>query len=182
VHVTRDGYRQKVSICDIVVRDVVHLSIGDQVPADGLYIDGYSFLVDESSLSGESDPMHVSAANPFLLGGTKVQDGSARMLVTAVGMRTEWGSLMGTLSQGGEDKAHAPAGGLLHWRMADAHSVLNFFAVAVTIIVVAVPEGLPLAVTLSLPGVRHEEAHARARPRAAPLGVRDHGVGELHLH
>ncbi|TVU34703.1 hypothetical protein EJB05_16550 [Eragrostis curvula] len=186
MQVTRDGYRQKVSIYDIVVGDIVHLSIGDQVPANGLFVDGYSFLVDESSLSGESEPVHVSAANPFLLGGTKVQDGSARMLVTAVGMRTEWGNLMETLSQGGEDetplqvklngvatiigkiglafavltftvlmarflvgKAHAP-GGLLRWRMADALSVLNFFAVAVTIIVVAVPEGLPLAVTLSL--------------------------------
>ncbi|RCV28985.1 hypothetical protein SETIT_5G447100v2 [Setaria italica] len=186
MHVTRDGYRQKVSIYDIVVGDIVHLSIGDQVPADGLYIDGYSFVVDESSLSGESEPVHLSNANPFLLGGTKVQDGSARMLVTAVGMRTEWGNLMETLSQGGEDetplqvklngvatiigkiglafavltftvlmarflvnKAHAP-GGLLRWRGEDALSVLNFFAVAVTIIVVAVPEGLPLAVTLSL--------------------------------
>ncbi|XP_062187697.1 calcium-transporting ATPase 1, plasma membrane-type-like isoform X2 [Phragmites australis] len=186
IHVTRDGYRQKVSIYDIVVGDIVHLSIGDQVPSDGLYIDGYSLLVDESSLSGESEPVNVSTANPFLLGGTKVQDGSARMLVTAVGMRTEWGNLMETLSQGGEDetplqvklngvatiigkiglafsvltftvlmarflvsKAHAP-GGLLRWRVADALSILNFFAVAVTIVVVAVPEGLPLAVTLSL--------------------------------
>ncbi|PUZ53068.1 hypothetical protein GQ55_5G023400 [Panicum hallii var. hallii] len=186
MHVTRDGYRQKVSIYDIVVGDIVHLSIGDQVPADGLYIDGYSFVVDESSLSGESEPVHLSNAKPFLLGGTKVQDGSARMLVTAVGMRTEWGNLMETLSQGGEDetplqvklngvatiigkiglafavltftvlmarflvdKAHAP-GGLMRWSGEDALSVLNFFAVAVTIIVVAVPEGLPLAVTLSL--------------------------------
>ncbi|EMS65485.1 Calcium-transporting ATPase 3, plasma membrane-type [Triticum urartu] len=186
IQVTRDGFRQKVSIYDIVVGDIVHLSIGDQVPADGLFIDGYSFIVDESSLSAESEPVHVSATNRFLLGGTKVQDGSARMLVTAVGMRTEWGNLMETLSQGGEDetplqvklngvatiigkiglafavltftvlmarflvgKAGSP-GGLVTWGMADALSVLNFFAVAVTIIVVAVPEGLPLAVTLSL--------------------------------
>uniref|UniRef100_A0ACD5XFI1 Uncharacterized protein n=1 Tax=Avena sativa TaxID=4498 RepID=A0ACD5XFI1_AVESA len=186
MQVTRDGFRQKVSIYDIVVGDIVHLSIGDQVPADGLFVDGYSFLVDESSLSGESEPVHVSTTNRFLLGGTKVQDGSARMLVTAVGMRTEWGNLMETLSQGGEDetplqvklngvatiigkiglvfaimtftvlmgrflwvKMHS-AGGLLEWAMEDALSVLNFFAVAVTIIVVAVPEGLPLAVTLSL--------------------------------
>lgn len=185
IQVTRDGLRQKVSIYDIVVGDVVHLSIGDQVPADGLFIDGYSFVVDESSLSGESEPVHVSANNRFLLGGTKVQDGSARMLVTAVGMRTEWGNLMETLSQGGEDEtplqvklngvatiigkiglafavltftvlmarfllAKANANALLVWGMEDALSVLNFFAVAVTIIVVAVPEGLPLAVTLSL--------------------------------
>lgn len=49
VQVTRDGTRQKVSIYDLVVGDVVHLSIGDQVPADGLFISGYSLSIDESS-------------------------------------------------------------------------------------------------------------------------------------
>jgi P-type Ca2+ transporter type 2C len=39
---------------------------------------------------------------------------------------------------------------LTHWSVNDAISILNFFAIAVTIVVVAVPEGLPLAVTLSL--------------------------------
>ena len=89
VQVTRDGRRQKVSIYDLVVGDIVHLSIGDQVPADGIFISGYSLTVDESSLSGESEPMEVNHSRPFLLSGTKVQDGSGKMLVTAVGMRTE---------------------------------------------------------------------------------------------
>lgn len=185
IQVTRDGYRQKVSIYDLVVGDVVHLSIGDQVPADGLFISGYSFLIDESSLSGESEPVYISEEKPFLLAGTKVQDGSAKMLVISVGMRTEWGRLMETLSQGGEDETplqvklngvatiigkiglafatltflvllarflidKAVNVGLLTWHPDDALTILNYFAIAVTIIVVAVPEGLPLAVTLSL--------------------------------
>ncbi|XP_072997813.1 probable calcium-transporting ATPase 9, plasma membrane-type isoform X1 [Typha latifolia] len=185
IHVTRDGSRQKISIYDLVVGDVVHLSIGDQVPADGLFISGYSLLIDESSLSGESEPVYISQEKPFLLAGTKVQDGSAKMLVTSVGMHTEWGRLMGTLSQGGEDETplqvklngvaniigqigllfagltflvlltrflvdKATHGGLLNWYPKDALAILNYFAIAVTIIVVAVPEGLPLAVTLSL--------------------------------
>ncbi|KAJ6852268.1 putative calcium-transporting ATPase 5, plasma membrane-type [Iris pallida] len=185
IQVTRDGYRQKVSIYDLVVGDIVHLSIGDQVPADGLYISGYSLLIDESSLSGESEPVNISQVKPFLLAGTKVQDGSATMLVTAVGMRTEWGRLMETLSQGGEDETplqvklngvatiigkiglafatltfivllarflvdKAIHVGLLKWYPDDALTILNYFAISVTIIVVAVPEGLPLAVTLSL--------------------------------
>ncbi|MQL91210.1 hypothetical protein Taro_023821, partial [Colocasia esculenta] len=185
MQVTRDGCRQKISIYDLVVGDVVHLSIGDQVPADGLYISGYSLLIDESSLSGESEPVNVSQERPFLLGGTKVQDGSAKMLVTSVGMRTEWGRLMETLNQGGEDETplqvklngvatiigkiglgfailtflvlvarfiigKALHGGLLKWTLGDATVILNYFAISVTIIVVAVPEGLPLAVTLSL--------------------------------
>lgn len=185
IQVTRDGYRQKVSIYDLVVGDIVHLSIGDQVPADGLHISGYSLLIDESSLSGESEPVHIHDEKPFLLSGTKVQDGSGKMLVTSVGMRTEWGKLMETLNQGGEDETPLQvklngvatiigkiglafsvltflvlisrlfAKKIMHgefskWSSGDAVEIMNYFAIAVTIIVVAVPEGLPLAVTLSL--------------------------------
>ncbi|XP_073278153.1 calcium-transporting ATPase 4, plasma membrane-type-like isoform X1 [Primulina huaijiensis] len=185
VHVTRNGSRKEVSIYDLVAGDIVNLSIGDQVPADGIFISGYSLSVDESSLSGESEPVNVDKNRPFLLSGTKVQDGSGKMLVTSVGMRTEWGRLMVTLSEGGEDETplqvklngvatvigkiglafsvltflvltarflvgKAMHGHFMKWSMADVVNILNFFAVAVTILVVAVPEGLPLAVTLSL--------------------------------
>ncbi|CAH2058510.1 unnamed protein product [Thlaspi arvense] len=185
VQVTRDGNRQEISIHDLVVGDVVHLSIGDQVPADGIFISGYNLEIDESSLSGESEPSHVNEKKPFLLSGTKVQNGSAKMLVTTVGMRTEWGKLMETLVDGGEDETplqvklngvatiigkiglsfavltfvvlcirfvleKAASGSFTDWSSEDALTLLDYFAISVTIIVVAVPEGLPLAVTLSL--------------------------------
>ncbi|XP_071690097.1 putative calcium-transporting ATPase 11, plasma membrane-type isoform X1 [Rutidosis leptorrhynchoides] len=185
IQVTRDGTRKKVSIYDLVVGDVVHLSIGDQVPADGIFIDGYSLSIDESSLSGESEPVNVDKKRPFLLSGTKVQDGSGKMLVTSVGMKTEWGRLMVTLSEGGDDETPLQVklngvatvigkiglafavltfvvltarfivmklvnNDLSNWYMSDGLELLNYFAIAVTILVVAVPEGLPLAVTLSL--------------------------------
>ncbi|CAL4904334.1 unnamed protein product [Urochloa decumbens] len=200
IHVTRDGSRQKISIYDLVVGDIVHLSIGDQVPADGLYIHGYSLLIDESSLSGESDPVYISKDKPFLLAGTKVQDGSAKMMVTAVGMRTEWGRLMSTLSEGGEDETPLQVKlngvatiigkiglvfatltfvvlmvrfliekgltvGLSKWYSTDALTIVNYFATAVTIIVVAVPEGLPLAVTLSLAFAMKKLMHDKALVR-----------------
>lgn len=186
VQVNREGKRQKISIYDVVVGDVVYLSTGDQVPADGVYISGYNLLIDESSLSGESEPVNVHEGKPFLLGGTKVQDGQGKMLVTTVGMRTEWGKLMETLNEGGEDETPLQVklngvatiigkiglsfavltflvltirfviekaivhGDITHWSSNDATKLLNFFAISVTILVVAVPEGLPLAVTLSL--------------------------------
>lgn len=53
VEVMRDGRRQEVSIYDIVVGDVVCLKIGDQIPADGLFLDGHSLQVDESCMTGE---------------------------------------------------------------------------------------------------------------------------------
>ena len=185
VQVTRDAHRQKVSIYDLVVGDVVHLSIGDVVPADGIFISGYNLLIDESSLTGESEPVYVDREKPFLLAGTKVQDGSGMMLVTAVGMRTEWGHLMESLNEEGDDETplqvklngvatiigkiglvfavltflvlairfvmeKAVHHQLTHWSSGDVLRLVNYFATSVTIIVVAVPEGLPLAVTLSL--------------------------------
>ena len=104
IQVTRNGFRQKMSIYDLLPGDIVNLSIGDQVPADGLFVSGFSVLIDESSLTGESEPVMVSDENPFLLSGTKVQDGSCKMIVTTVGMRTQWGKLMATLSEGGDDE------------------------------------------------------------------------------
>ncbi|KAL2529560.1 Calcium-transporting ATPase 1 [Forsythia ovata] len=185
IQVTRNGYRQKISIFDLLPGDIVHLAIGDQVPADGLFVSGYSLLINESSLTGESEPVNVTAENPFLLSGTKVQDGSCKMLVTTVGMRTQWGKLLATLSEGGDDETPLQVKlngvatiigkiglffavvtfavlvqGLFsrkriegsHWSWCgdDALEMLEYFAIAVTIVVVAVPEGLPLAVTLSL--------------------------------
>ncbi|KAL9326859.1 hypothetical protein ACSQ67_007504 [Phaseolus vulgaris] len=185
IQVTRNGYRQKMSIYNLLPGDIVHLAIGDQVPADGLFVSGFSVLIDESSLTGESEPVMVTSQNPFLLSGTKVQDGSCTMLVTTVGMRTQWGKLMATLSEGGDDETPLQVklngvatiigkiglffavvtfavlvkglmgrklkeGRFWWWSADDAMEMLEFFAIAVTIVVVAVPEGLPLAVTLSL--------------------------------
>ncbi|XP_020576309.1 calcium-transporting ATPase 1, plasma membrane-type-like isoform X2 [Phalaenopsis equestris] len=185
VQVTRNGYRKKISIYDLLPGDIVHLGIGDQVPADGLFVSGFSVLIDESSLTGESEPVAVNSENPFLLSGTKVQDGSCKMLITTVGMRTQWGKLMATLSEGGDDETPLQVklngvatiigkiglffavvtfavlsqrlmtskyqeGQYFSWSGDDALEMLEYFAIAVTIVVVAVPEGLPLAVTLSL--------------------------------
>lgn len=185
IQVTRNDCRQKISIYELLVGDIVHLAVGDQVPADGLFVSGFSLLINESSLTGESDPKSVTAENPFLLSGTKVQNGSCKMVVTTVGMRTQWGKLMATLSEGGDDETPLQVKlngvatiigkiglffavitfavlvqGLFvrkmqegsHWTWSgdDALEMLEYFAIAVTIVVVAVPEGLPLAVTLSL--------------------------------
>ncbi|KAJ0733062.1 putative P-type Ca(2+) transporter [Helianthus annuus] len=185
IHVTRNGYRQKLSIYELLPGDIVHLGIGDQVPADGLFLSGFAVSIDESSLTGESEPVKVNAENPYLLSGTKVQDGSCKMLVVTVGMRTQWGKLMATLTEGGNDETPLQVklngvatiigkigllfaivtfavlvqklfaskiveGSQWSWSGDDALLLLEYFAIAVTIVVVAVPEGLPLAVTLSL--------------------------------
>ncbi|XP_019192560.1 PREDICTED: putative calcium-transporting ATPase 13, plasma membrane-type [Ipomoea nil] len=193
VEVVRDGHRQKVSIFDIVVGDVVCLKTGDQIPADGLFLDGFSMRVDESSMTGESNHVEVDETrNPFLVSGTKVTDGYGHMLVTSVGMNTSWGQMMSLITHDVTEetplqqrlnnltsfigKVGLSVAGLVlvvmmvryftgNTRDESGHkefigskteasdilnSVLFIIAAAVTIVVVAIPEGLPLAVTLNL--------------------------------
>ncbi|RID77881.1 hypothetical protein BRARA_A00753 [Brassica rapa] len=193
LEVTRGGRRVEISIYDIVVGDIIPLNIGDQVPADGVLVAGHSFAVDESSMTGESKIVHKnSAKNPFLMSGCKVADGHGTMLVTGVGVNTEWGLLMASISEdnGGETPLQVRLNGVATFigivgltvagvvlfvlvvryftgHTKDANGAPQFvggttkfdhvlddlvkiITVAVTIVVVAVPEGLPLAVTLTL--------------------------------
>ncbi|KAJ8760688.1 hypothetical protein K2173_017694 [Erythroxylum novogranatense] len=193
VQVVRGGRHFPVSIFDIVVGDVVSLKIGDQIPADGLFLEGYSLKVDESSMTGESDHLDVNAnRNPFLLSGTKVADGFGTMLVTSVGTNTAWGEMMSYISHDLKEQTplQSRLDKLSSWigkigmtvavlvlavmmiryftgntrddngrkeyvgSKTKVNSVLNailgIISAAVTIVVVAIPEGLPLAVTLTL--------------------------------
>ncbi|KAH7420935.1 hypothetical protein KP509_13G031000 [Ceratopteris richardii] len=192
VHVIRGGKKIQISIFNIVVGDLVSLNIGDQVPADGLFVSGHSLLLDESSMTGESEPVHIYSKNPFVLSGCKVADGYGTILVTGVGMMTEWGRLMSELGEepGEETPLQVRLNGVAtfvgqiglsvavivllillifyftgHKEGANGsgkykphhtssttilNSIVDILAIAITIVVVAVPEGLPLAVTLSL--------------------------------
>ena len=92
VKVLRDNVIQEIPIDDVVVTDVVLLSSGDKVPADGYLIEG-SLSVDESALNGESKEAKKTAAlnsnniteNNEVFRGSVVYSGIAKMLVTKVG-------------------------------------------------------------------------------------------------
>ncbi|KAA8519186.1 hypothetical protein F0562_013443 [Nyssa sinensis] len=86
VNVFRGGCQQEISISDVVLGDIVCLKVGQQVPADGLFINGESLKVDNES--------SVDDQNPFIFYGAKVINGNGRMLVTSVGMETVWGEMM----------------------------------------------------------------------------------------
>ncbi|KAM3379938.1 calcium-transporting ATPase 9, plasma membrane-type [Capsicum galapagoense] len=192
VEVIRAGRREKISIYEIVVGDVVPLKIGDQVPADGVLISGHSLAIDESSMTGESKIVNKNQKAPFLMAGCKVADGAGTMLVTGVGINTEWGLLMASISDdtGEETPLQVRLNGVATFigivglavalfvlivllsRFFTGNSknldgttqfvrgqtsvsktmdgVVHIITAAVTIVVVAVPEGLPLAVTLTL--------------------------------
>ncbi len=192
VKVLRDGVMRCIPRRDVVVGDVAVIECGETVPADGELVEAVSLKVDESTLTGEpvcdktADEacFDTEATYPsnHLLRGTSVVDGYGRMVVTAVGDRTEAGRVteqatvqhdtptpldrqLDRLSQliGRIGISVAVlifcvllgkavvTGGLTQqpW-MEILQQVLHFFMVSVALIVMAVPEGLPMSITLSL--------------------------------
>lgn len=213
VRVLREGGEKQVPRCEIVVGDLVLLSTGDEVPADGQLIEATQMEVDESSLTGEphchksvmpeeQDP-DATFPTDTVLRGTKLLEGHGLMRVTAVGDATENGRVFTEVQI--DSTVRTPlneqldrlglfisrasyaiaslvvVGRIVMWFVSVSHgrvpnvgiaddysqisilppeitehfvSFIAYFLqslmLAVTLIVVAVPEGLPMAVTLSL--------------------------------
>ncbi|HHN64487.1 MAG TPA: cation-transporting P-type ATPase [Nitrospirae bacterium] len=112
VKVVRDGREREIPAREIVVGDMIILSGGDRVPADARLIESRYMMVNNASLTGESEPiaLHHEPCEGDLLGsrnvvfaGTTVLSGSGRAVVFATGMSTEFGHiarLTGTVEPG----------------------------------------------------------------------------------
>ncbi len=103
--VRRDGTESEIPAEQVVTGDVVLLSAGDQVPADGRIISASSLQIDESDLTGESVPAAKETsvmtgerlapgeqANMAFM-NTPVTHGSGTMIVTGTGQATELGKI-----------------------------------------------------------------------------------------
>ena len=106
VHATvlRDGAPRSVPVQDVVPGDVVLLSAGSIVPADGVLLEATDFFVNEAVLTGESYPVAkapgiavadapIARRGNCLFLGTNVRSGSSRALVVATGEATEFGGI-----------------------------------------------------------------------------------------
>lgn len=219
VKVLRDGQMQSLAIEEIVGGDLVLLETGDEIPADGRLVKANSFMVDQSLLTGESEPAEKRASSvddatdgPDQPGcvyrGTQVIDGVAHMMVIDVGDTSYLGQIARRLSDN-DDEGDAPAdeseearvkrkltiskeltplqqklaqladliskvgyaaavlifaaqlirgifAGEVFWPgdgdafLRVTKELLGYFVTMVIIVVVAVPEGLPMSVTVSL--------------------------------
>ncbi|WNV77858.1 cation-transporting P-type ATPase [Geodermatophilus sp. DSM 44513] len=115
--VRRQGEARVVDAAELVPGDVVLLEAGDRVPADGRLLVAESVEVDESALTGESQPVAkdtsaVGAApgervplaerSGMAYMNTTLTRGRAELVVTATGMRTEVGAIAELLQRGEE--------------------------------------------------------------------------------
>jgi len=118
VEVIRSGRPGLISISDILVGDVLYLTPGGIVPADGILINGHNVTCDESAATGESDPIRkrsgdivfntlinkgdtdggsLSAMDPFILSGSKIVDGTGTFLVTSTGLNSTYNKILSAL-------------------------------------------------------------------------------------
>lgn len=80
----RDGVEAEIAVGDVVLDDVLVLRLGDQVPADGVVLDADALEIDESLLTGESDPV-VKPEGSEVMSGSFVVAGTGRYRATRVG-------------------------------------------------------------------------------------------------
>ncbi|MEE1013637.1 MAG: HAD-IC family P-type ATPase, partial [Clostridia bacterium] len=114
--VMRDGMRQEIPSEELVPGDILVLEAGDLVTADARIMENYSLKVNESSLTGESEPVEKTAdalaAEKVALGdrknmvfsGSLVTYGRAIAVVTGTGMDTELGKIASLLNQTAQRK------------------------------------------------------------------------------
>ncbi len=109
----RDGRHIQVETRDLVPGDIVILTQGDKVPADGRIIESMNLSVDEAPLTGESEPVEknsnilekkelpIQSQSNMVFMGTYVQTGTAKELITGTGTKTEIGKISQTLNEMG---------------------------------------------------------------------------------
>jgi Ca2+-transporting ATPase len=100
--VIRDGQEQEIASIDLVPGDLMLISEGVKIPADGRVIACNDLCVDENSLTGEAEGVwKTSATDPtddywrknLCYAGTLVTQGNATVLVTEIGADTEYGKI-----------------------------------------------------------------------------------------
>ncbi|MFN8103485.1 MAG: HAD-IC family P-type ATPase [Acidimicrobiia bacterium] len=177
--VRRGGQVVEVDTAELVPGDLVLLDAGDKVPADGRLVWSNNFAVDESALTGESEPVDKSPAaladTDAALGdrtsmvhmNTVVTRGRGEVVVTATGMATEVGAIAGMLAAvepedtplqrqlDGLGRRLAVVAGIavavvLGLSLALGDRAGDALIDAIALAIAAVPEGLPAVVTVTL--------------------------------
>jgi Ca2+-transporting ATPase len=177
--VIRNGEHQQINTSELVIGDILVMESGDRVPADARLLETHNLLVDESMLTGESfavvkDAQAMLAEKADLgdrinivYSGTIIQKGRGRGVVTAIGKNTEFGKISTRVSE--TEDTETP----LQQKMESFSKKLSLaIMIAVALIFViglirgfgwldmlltsvglavsAIPEGLPVSITITL--------------------------------
>ena len=201
--VIRNGVESIIDAKDLVPGDIIKLEAGDFVPADARLLKSSSLKAEESALTGESVPSEKDADSQvdefapigdrtnMVFSGCTITYGTAIAVVTETGMNTEMGKIANLLDEEKEtqtplQKKLASLGKILGILALIAcgiifivgllakMGVLEIFMISVSLAVSAIPEGLPVIVTIVLSiGVQRmakRNALVRRLPAVETLG------------
>ena len=166
VRVIRNGRETQIPTIEIVPGDIIVLSEGDRIPADGKITTNKPIEIDESILTGESIPV-IKNENDDVFLGTHITKGRGFLLVEQTGARTRFGKIAHTLSTLTSEKTP------LQKRLDGLGKTITFLVIAITISLIfigilqqkeflplailaisvgvaSIPEGLPVIVTIAL--------------------------------
>ncbi|MDR1300656.1 MAG: cation-transporting P-type ATPase [Candidatus Nomurabacteria bacterium] len=178
VAVRRGGKTVHIDVAELVVGDIIHIGEGEKVPADARMMDGDGVTIDESVLTGESLPvtktsekikgaLEVYDQKNMLFAGSFVTRGSLTAVVTQTGNHTQFGNLAQLAAMGGGEASPVQKKiDKLVRQMILATFIISTIAFILALLrgiefaealrfilalaVSAVPEGLPVAITVIL--------------------------------
>ncbi|TET59011.1 MAG: cation-transporting P-type ATPase, partial [Promethearchaeota archaeon] len=113
--IIRDGQKQDIPTKEIVVGDLLVLNQGDKIPADARIIESYNLVINEASLTGESEPVRkselgkllekrdisIGERNNMVFYGTYISTGNGKSIVVKTGGDTEIGKISHGLEEAG---------------------------------------------------------------------------------
>lgn len=177
--VFRDGEKKQVEARNLVPGDIIFVSTGSKIPADGRVVESSSLKTQEAALTGEStsvskesDPadqeLQVSDRTNMIFSGTVVTKGKAKAVVTQTGMDTEIGQIASMIQEGKDSLTPLQekmkqvatkigilsviAGVIIFVAGITLHQqgITELLLTAIALAVAVIPEGLPAVITLSL--------------------------------
>lgn len=202
---TRNGNTSNVLASTLVPGDLVQFRQGDRIPADVRITSATYLCIDESNLTGETEPVDksvepmprqqgeipINERHSIAFMGTLVRDGHGEGIVVATGSRTEFGAVFEMMSE--IEKPKTPLqramdklgkelstfsfiiiGIICLVGIFQGREWLEMFQISVSLAVAAIPEGLPIIVTVTLAlGVlrmAHQKAIVKRLPSVETLG------------
>ena len=176
--VIRDGIQHEIDAAELVPGDIIHLAQGDRIPADGRLLFVNDLQIDEAILTGESlpvsksvDPVSPDAAlgdqYPMVFAGTLIMQGIGTAIICRTDFATELGKIATLVAESQREETplqaaikrfSIKAGVFLSIftliifgvGIALGYSRVDMFLTSIAIAVSAVPEGLPVAMTVIL--------------------------------
>jgi len=176
--VIRDGHEKEINQARLVRGDIIVLRPGDKVPADARLVEVSNLQVNEAALTGEwlasekfsktlPENTLLADRNNMVYMGTVIEDGKAKAVVVSTGAKTEIGKIAISIREVGEEKtpyqkklAHFSkiiaavisfiCVGIFIGGALTGKDILEMFVTAIAVAVAAIPEGLPVAMTVIL--------------------------------